>query len=154
MKKNDHVFGVVIKILNSKNRTIQNFHLEFQIGLLGIFLGHGDLILGMLDLWRATYVRGGSLPEILNYVPDGGQFFWIQMLFQIHRQVPIPERYIRQWKYFLPVKKGLQKFILDTVINLKWVPILPYWILVPALTFARITTLKVTYQDEWKGTVF
>ena len=45
--------------------------------------------------------RGCSLPEILNYVPDGGHFFRIPMSFQIQGQVFIPEWYICQWKGLL-----------------------------------------------------
>ena len=42
--------------------------------------------------------RGGSLPEILNYLPDRGQFSWVPVLIQIQVKFLFPVRVI--FEYF------------------------------------------------------
>ncbi len=48
------------------------------------FTGEFWSVLDLLHLlFNFNHTRCGSLPEILNYLPDGGQFSWVPVLIQI-----------------------------------------------------------------------
>ncbi len=58
-------------------------------------------------LWVKQHInRGGSLPEIWNNLPDGGQFSWVPVLLQI--QVKFLYQ-IHVLLFFCLLKKGLEK---------------------------------------------
>ncbi len=79
----------------------------------------------ILKIFWVFWDRGGSLPEILNYLPDGGQFSWVPLLIQIQVkflfQVHVRQIVQFNWKwfflffyFFVSYKKGPQKAILGT----------------------------------------
>ena len=61
---------------------------------------------------KSTKFRGGSLPEILNYLPDRARFSWVPLLIQIQVKFlfRIPVRQIVQYTLHIQVHILVHKF--------------------------------------------
>ena len=61
----------------------------WALGGGGPFIGRGRLlgvlryIIFIITVMEMSSIRGGSLPEIWNNLPDGGRFSWVPVLLQI-----------------------------------------------------------------------